>query len=83
MNATTRVYSYNGWQALAQAIIKQTVEDWRVAQKRMKRPHTDTRGNLAMIDECERFLKGPTPNFLCDINGQYILRKLKEELKSA
>ena len=83
MNATMRVYSLDGWQALAQAIVKQAAEDWRTAHKRMKRQNTDTRANLALIRDVESFFRGPAPEFLCDVNGQYILSLLREEVREA
>ena len=80
---TTNVYSENGWQALGMAIIKQCVDDWRMAQHRAKRPHGDTYENGVMIRECEKFLRSPYPEFYSDVNGGYILRKLYDEVIEA
>lgn len=82
MNNTARVYAMDGWTALGQAIVKQSVDDWRMAQRRRRNPHLDTNENAAMIRECESFLRSPTPEYLTNVHGPYILKKLKEELSA-
>lgn len=56
----------NGYQALANAIILQAVKDYR--------EHPEMRGEL------ERFFLGQYFEMLTDIDGSYLLNKLKGEV---
>lgn len=78
MNATTRSFNYDGWQALAQAVVKQAADDWRTGQRRKRNPRLDTKENGQMIRECEAYIVSATET-LTGANGHYIMRKLREE----
>lgn len=82
MNNTTISFSRNGWQALGMAIVKQAVDDWRTAHRNLRRTYCDSRAESEMIRECERYLCSPYPEFFADVNGKYIMRKLREEVKN-
>lgn len=82
MNNTAMVYSPDGWQSLGMAVIKQAADDWRTAHRRLKFPLANEKTETGMIRECERFLRSKLPNIYCDVDGNYILKKLKEELEN-
>lgn len=66
------------WEDLAQAIILQAVTDYRKARKRV-RTMPDQKAAQATIREIERFFRSPYFARLTDVDGEYLLRKLKEE----
>lgn len=67
------------WEDLAQAIIMQAVTDYRKARKKV-RMMPDQRAAQATIRECERFFTSHWFAQLTDVDGEYLLRKLKEEV---
>ena len=67
------------YQNLANAIVKQAAKDWLRAMKRLKKKP----GNKAAQetrDECERFFRSGWFEQLTGADGEFLLRKLKEEL---
>ena len=77
-----------GYEALAMAIIKQAVMDWRFAEdcengsKKVCAEYYCNR--LAGLtgrtkDEIERFFRSQWYGILCDIPGEHILQRLEEE----
>lgn len=67
------------WEELAQAIILKAVEDYRKARRKV-RHFPDQKGAQATIREVERFFRSPWFAQLTDVDGEYLLRKLKEEV---
>ena len=67
------------WEDLAQAIILKAVEDYRHARRRV-RHFPDQKGAQATIREVERFFRSRWFAQLTDIDGEYLIRKLKEEV---
>lgn len=67
------------WERLAQAIILKAVEDYRVARRRVRR-FPDQKGAQATIREVERFMLSDWFAQLTDVNGKYLLQRLKEEV---
>lgn len=74
---------------LANAIVLQAVDDWRSAKKILRRhkvhalqgrkkvtPRNDPQGT---IDACERFFRSGWFQMLTRIDGEALLRKLREE----
>ena len=77
-----------GYEALAMAIIKQAVMDYRFADecerglKHVKKTSFVSRmqNNAYKTKyDCTRFFKSQWYGILCDIPGDYILRRLKDE----
>lgn len=77
-----------GYEALAMAIIKQAVMDWRFAddcEKGSKKVCAEYyRNRLAGLtgrtkNEIERFFRSQWYGILCDIPGEYILKRLEAE----
>lgn len=67
------------YEALANAIIVQAATDYRQAHKKLKRFPGDAQ-SLRMIADCESFFLGDWISALTDVNGEFILRKLEEEV---
>ncbi len=67
------------WEEFAQAIILQAVDDYRKARKRV-RMLPDQKSAQATIREVERFFLSRWFAQLTDVDGEYLLRKLKEEV---
>ena len=67
------------WEELAQAIILKAVEDYRKARKKV-RHFPDQKGAQATIREVERFFRSDWFAQLTDVNGETLIRRLKEEV---
>lgn len=81
MNNTANGLTADGWQALAFAIVKQACDDWRYNMKLRRSCWTDSKKAMQTVRECEAFMRSGSVEFLTDINGQYLLRKLRDEEK--
>lgn len=69
------------YENLANAIVLQAVKDYRSALKRLKMNPAD---NSAMSDamECERFFRSGRYSALTIVDGEYLINKLRKEVKS-
>ena len=68
----------DGYENLANAIILQAVKDWRSAVRKLKkRPRYDPAKQ--MKEECEAFFLSEWFEQLTEVDGRYLLRKLKQE----
>ncbi len=67
------------WEDLAEAIIMQAVTDYRKARRRV-RHFPDQKGAQATIKEVERFFRSWWFAQLTDIDGEMLIRKLREEV---
>ena len=65
------------WEKLAQAIVLQAVDDYRLAQRKMK-IHPDSKKTQATILEVERFFRSNWFACLFDTNGGKIIERLRE-----
>lgn len=70
----------NPYHALANAIIVQAVDDYREALRIRKRNPNSQRAKAA-IDEIEHFFRSEWFTFLTSVNGEMLIRKLREESK--
>lgn len=70
-----------GYEQLANAIILQAVKDYRYALKRIK---MNPANKAAMSDamECERFFRSSWYSALTSVDGEYLINRLREEVKS-
>ena len=63
---------------LANAIVIQAAEDYRRALKTLKGCSKD-KDAIAVKEECERFFQSDWFTVLTTLNGEWLMRKLKEE----
>lgn len=70
-----------GYEQLANAIIMQAVKDYRCALKRIRMAPAN---KAAMSDamECERFFRSQWYSALTSVDGEYLINRLREEVKS-
>ena len=67
-----------GYQALANAIIEQAVEDYRAALKILRR-HPDSKAAMAEAMELERFFHSGWYGVLTEIDPDYLIKRLRKE----
>ena len=67
------------WENLANAIILQAVKDYREARKKLKKRPKNEDAKL-MISDCEAFFRSEWYRALTDIDGEMLIRKLREEI---
>ena len=66
------------WEDLANAIILQAAEDYRICRRRIRR-WPDQKESQAIIREVEHFFRSRWFNQLTDIDGKALIRNLREE----
>ena len=67
------------WEDLAQAIIMKAGEDYRKAWRRV-RHFPDQKGAQATIREVEKFFRSRWFAQLTDIDGEMLIKRLREEV---
>lgn len=67
------------WEDFAQAIIMQAVTDYRKARRRV-RAFPNQKASQATIREVERFFRSRWFAQLTDIDGEMLIRRLREEV---
>jgi len=68
----------DGWEALANAIILQAVEDYREARMRLHNKPS-LRKPRSVISEVEQFFHSDWFTWLTSLDGEMLLERLKEE----
>lgn len=68
----------DAYEKLANAIILQTVKDWRAARRKLKRKSQNESARIELRN-CERFFHSEWFTTLTNVDGAVILRKLYEE----
>lgn len=66
------------WENLANAIILQAVKDYREARRKLKKRPKNEDAKL-MISDCEAFFRSDWYRALTDLDGEMLIRKLREE----
>lgn len=69
-----------GYEGLANAIIVKAVEDYKVALTIALGLHPSTQ-SLNRIIELEKFFRGEWFKVLCDLDGEYLIEKIREGVK--
>ena len=69
----------HGAEVLVHNIVRQAVQDWRNAKRRLRRNRNNVFA-LATVDECERFFKSEYFATLTGMDGNTFLDKLKQQL---
>ena len=72
------ISEFRAYEDLINAIIERAADDWRAANKRLRKYPYDEKA-LIRKDECERFFKGDWIKEISDIDGNYILEQLQKE----
>lgn len=68
----------NPWQELATSIVLRAVEDYRMALRDI--PVNNYTSPAQTIRECTMFFRSEWFKILSNLDGEFIMRKLKEEL---
>ncbi|MCD8300715.1 MAG: hypothetical protein LUC41_06050 [Clostridiales bacterium] len=71
---------YNPVEGLCNAIIIRAADDYRKALRDLK-ANPRNQAAIQMRDEVERFMRSKWYAVLTDVDGEFLLRKLKEEVK--
>lgn len=66
------------YESLANSIVLQAVKDYRGARKKAKY-HSKNKDAKLMIEDCESFFRSDWFAVLTSIDGEMLLKKLKEE----
>lgn len=66
------------YENLANAIILQAAKDYRAARQKLKKKPDNTLAR-AEIDSIERFFRSGWYKHLTDVDGELLIRKLREE----
>lgn len=63
---------------LVVGIVRQDVQDWRNARRRLKK-HPNNKTTEGIIIDCERFFRSAYFETLTNMNGKKFLEQLKDE----
>lgn len=66
------------YEKLANSVILQAVKDYRAARKKLKY-HPKNKDAKLMIEDCESFFRSDWFAVLTSLDGEMLLKKLKEE----
>lgn len=69
-----------GYEALANGIIIQAANDYRKALKRLYQHPNDYEAK-SEIRELERFFRSDWYEFLTDVDGEYMIKRLREDFR--
>ena len=70
------------YERLANAIVLQAVSDYRVALKKIK-AHPKNREAISEALEIEKFFRSGWYSILTDVDGEYLIRRLQEEVRQS
>ena len=70
------------YERLANAIVLQAVSDYRVALKKIK-AHPKNREAISEALEIEKFLRSGWYGILTDVDGEYLIRRLQDEIRQS
>lgn len=68
----------SSYEKLANAIILQSVKDWRAARRKLKRKPQNESARIE-LEGCERFFHSDWFSILTDVDGEFLIQKLYEE----
>ena len=68
------------YERLANAIVLQAVSDYRVALKKIK-AHPKNREAISEALEIEKFFRSGWYSILTDVDGEYLIRRLQDEIR--
>ena len=70
------------YERLANAIVLQAVADYRVALKKIK-AHPKNREAISEALEIEKFFRSGWYSILTDVDGEYLIRRLQDEIRQS
>ena len=70
------------YERLANAVVLQAVSDYRVALKKLK-AHPKNREAISEALEIEKFFRSGWYSQLTDVDGEYLIRKLQDEIRQS
>ncbi|MBQ6025961.1 MAG: hypothetical protein IJL20_10175 [Lachnospiraceae bacterium] len=70
------------YERLANAIVLQAVSDYRTALKKIK-AHPKNREAISEALEIENFFRSGWYSILTDVDGEYLIRRLQEEIRQS
>lgn len=70
------------YERLANAIVLQAVSDYRTALKKIK-AHPKNREAISEALEIEKFFRSGWYSILTDVDGEYLIRRLQEEIRQS
>ena len=70
------------YERLANAIVLQAVPDYRVALKKIK-AHPKNREAISEALEIEKFFRSGWYSILTDVDGEYLIRRLQDEIRQS
>ena len=70
------------YERLANAIVLQAVSDYRVALKKIK-AHPKNREAISEALEIEKFFRSGWYSILTDVDGEYLIRRLQDEVRQS
>ena len=70
------------YERLANAIVLQAVSDYRVALKKIK-AHPKNREAINEALEIEKFFRSGWYSILTDVDGEYLIRRLQDEIRQS
>ena len=70
------------YERLANTIVLQAVSDYRVALKKIK-AHPKNREAISEALEIEKFFRSGLYSILTDVDGEYLIRRLQDEIRQS
>ena len=67
------------YESLANAIVTSAAKDYMVALKILKKSPTNVTAKDT-VNECERFFRSAWYSVLTDVDGEFLIRRLREEV---
>ena len=74
--------SEDPYERLANAIVIQAADDYRIALKKIK-AHPKNREAISEVLEIEKFFRSGWYSQLTDVDGEYLIRRLQDEIRQS
>ena len=71
----------DGYERLANAIVLQAAKDFRSALRKIKKNPVNGTAKLEAM-ECERFFRSKWYSVLTSVDGEYLMKRLREEVEA-
>ncbi len=71
----------DGYERLANAIVLQAAKDYRSALQTVRKNPVNGTAKLE-VQECERFFRSKWYSVLTSVDGEYLMKRLREEVEA-